>query len=214
MIEKNEVLINKIERIIELEYDKLQINTKPSSLENEFHITIGRTPPRSEKEWFSDLSSDIKWVSIKDMGENPLFIYDTNEKLIKKAITKFNFTFAEKNDILMSFKLTVGKVSFAGTNLITNEAIATFKPKKEYLRWYLYCYLKKCDFANAGSTSSIATAINSSILKKYYFPLPTPESLSDFNDKVIIYFKIVDDLIVKNRKLISIKSQLLYKYFN
>src|SRR5690606_3823384 len=36
------------------------------TLEDEFKITIGRTPPRKEKEWFSS-ENGIKWISIKDM---------------------------------------------------------------------------------------------------------------------------------------------------
>lgn len=147
------------------------------------------------------------------MGEKDLFIYDTNEKLIPKALVKFKYTVAQENDILMSFKLTVGKISIAGTNLITNEAIATFKPKKEYLRWYLYCYLNSRDFNNAGSTSSIATAINSTILKKYKFPIPTEEQLISFNFIVSNYINKIKDLILKNIKLNETKNKLLSKFF-
>lgn len=147
------------------------------------------------------------------MGEKPLFIYETNEKLTKEAINKFNFIAASKYDILMSFKLTVGKISIAGCNLVTNEAIATFKPKKEYLRWYLYCYLKNCDFTNAGSTSSIATAINSTILKKYKFPLPNESDLIEFNNKVSIYIHNIDQEILKIQKLKTAKEKLLNKFF-
>ena len=32
-------------------------------------LQIGRTPPRKESHWFSDNTNDMKWVSIKDLGE-------------------------------------------------------------------------------------------------------------------------------------------------
>lgn len=214
LIEINNKKIAKFEKLIDLEYEKIaNFQYIVSTLENEFNISIGRTPPRNEKEWFSTNENDTLWVSIKDMGEKDLFIYDTNEKLTPKALEKFNYTIAQENDILMSFKLTVGKVSIAGTNLITNEAIATFKPKKEYLRWYLYCYLKSCDFNNAGSTSSIATAINSTILKKYKFPMPTKEQLVSFNFNVSYYINQIKVLILKNIKLKETKNQLLSRFF-
>ena len=204
----------KLKELIDLEYRKLDINSfNISTLESEFNISIGRTPPRNEKDWFTVNNNDILWVSIKDMGEKELFIYDTNEKLIPSAIDRFNYVVANENDILMSFKLTVGKVSIAGKNMVTNEAIATFKPKKEYLRWFLYCYLNACDFTNAGSTSSIATAINSSILKKYKFPLPKEEQIISFNSKVSIYIKEIKNLIIQTDKLKETKNKLLTKFF-
>lgn len=204
----------KLKELIDLEYRKLDINSfNISTLESEFNISIGRTPPRNEKDWFTVNNNDILWVSIKDMGEKELFIYDTNEKLIPSAIDRFNYVVANENDILMSFKLTVGKVSIAGKNMVTNEAIATFKPKKEYLRWFLYCYLNACDFTNAGSTSSIATAINSSILKKYKFPLPKEEQIISFNSKVSIYIKEIKNLIIQTDKLKETKTKLLTKFF-
>ena len=205
--------INKLTSLIDLEYKNLKVDFIESTLEKEFEISIGRTPPRDEKKWFSLEEHDYKWVSIKDMGEKPLFIYETNEKLTKEAINKFNFIATRKYDILMSFKLTVGKISIAGCNLVTNEAIATFKPKKEYLRWYLYCYLKNCNFTNAGSTSSIATAINSTILKKYKFPLPNKSDLIEFNNKVSIYINNIDQEILKIQKLKTTKEKLLIKFF-
>lgn len=36
-------------------------------LGEEFDISIGRTPPRAESEWFSNKPIGKKWISIKDM---------------------------------------------------------------------------------------------------------------------------------------------------
>jgi type I restriction enzyme S subunit len=38
-------------------------------LGEEFNITIGRTPPRKEKEWFSNTPIGKKWISIKDIDK-------------------------------------------------------------------------------------------------------------------------------------------------
>ena len=212
MIEINTSIIEKLETLIYKEFEKLHVETVLVPLEECFDITIGRTPPRAEKRWFSLNENDEKWISIKDMGQRGLYIYDSNEKLTNDAINKFNYVYADKNDILMSFKLTVGRLSIAGTKMVTNEAIACFKPKDALLRWYLLCYLNHCDFTNAGSTSSIATAINSSILKKYPFPKPL-EDISSFDDKVNLYISEIDAYSRKNIELNKIKDSYLKQYF-
>lgn len=33
-----------------------------------FDISIGKTPPRKETQWFSTNPQDVNWVSISDMG--------------------------------------------------------------------------------------------------------------------------------------------------
>ena len=33
-----------------------------------FDISIGKTPPRKEPQWFSTNPQDVTWVSISDMG--------------------------------------------------------------------------------------------------------------------------------------------------
>lgn len=42
-----------------------------------FDISIGKTPPRKEKEWFSTDNSDVKWVSISDMGNCGMYVNNT-----------------------------------------------------------------------------------------------------------------------------------------
>jgi len=44
-------------------------------------ITIGITPPRKEFHWFSKDNSDIKWISIKDLGDHGAYVLDTSEYL-------------------------------------------------------------------------------------------------------------------------------------
>ena len=48
-----------------------------------FDISIGKTPPRKEPQWFSQNHDDITWVSIADMGSCGLFIKQTRLSLLK-----------------------------------------------------------------------------------------------------------------------------------
>lgn len=145
-------------------------------------ISIGKTPPRKEQHWFSDKKEDNTiWVSIRDMGNNGVFLGDSSEYLTVDSIKKFNVKVVPAGSILLSFKLTVGRVAIAQSELTTNEAIAHFvAPKYGISKEYLYCYLKNFDFGSLGSTSSIATAVNSKIIKAMPILTPSEDVLSSF----------------------------------
>lgn len=88
------------------------------------------------------------------------------------------------NTVILSFKLTVGRVAITDGETTTNEAIAHFVTRKEKIVEYLYCYLKNFKFQTMGNTSSIATAINSKIIKAMPFIIPTEEELNKFYDAI------------------------------
>lgn len=126
-----------------------------------YKINIGKTPPRKEKEWFSKNESDNKWISISDMGNCGLFISNSAEKLTNAAIKKFNISLVPVNTILLSFKLTIGRVAISDCDLTTNEAIARFILPDECYLEFSFLMLKLYNYSTLGSTSSIATAVNS-----------------------------------------------------
>jgi len=145
-------------------------------------VTIGKTPPRKEKNWFSEsYLNNVKWVSIKDMGKSGAYIFDTSESLTKDAIEKFNIKVIPANTVILSFKLTLGRVSITTDNMCTNEAIAHFVVKGDLSTEYLYSYLKSFNFKLLGSTSSIATAINSKIIKNMPVVIPALIFVKLFN---------------------------------
>ena len=126
-----------------------------------FDISIGKTPPRKEPQWFSMNPVDCVWVSISDMGSCGLYIADSSEYLTHESIERFNVKIVPDNTVILSFKLTVGRVAITDGDMTTNEAIAHFKTDKTEINEYLYCYLKEFNYQAMGSTSSIATAVNS-----------------------------------------------------
>jgi type I restriction enzyme S subunit len=74
-----------------------------------FDITIGKTPPRAEKQWFVDGSKGLPWVSISDMGNTGTFIFNTSEALTSDAVDRYNIKVVPSDTILVSFKLTIGQ---------------------------------------------------------------------------------------------------------
>lgn len=110
-----------------------------------YQINIGKTPPRKEHKWFSTNPADKIWVSIANMGNSGIFISDSSEYLTKEAVDRHNIIMVPRNTILLSFKLTVGRVAIADKELTTNEAIARFILSDDKYMEYLYLYLKNFD---------------------------------------------------------------------
>lgn len=177
--------------------------------EEYFNIGIGKTPPRKEPKWFTTNPSDTTWVSISDMGNSGLYIGRSSERITKEAIEKFNIKVIPSNTVILSFKLTVGRVAITQGELTTNEAIAHFRTYKSNIVEYLYCYLKSFNFQTMGSTSSIATAVNSKIIKSMPFIIPSEEEIEFFHNFVEPMFKQILVNQSETESLTQIRDLLL-----
>lgn len=176
-----------------------------------FDISIGKTPPRKEAQWFSMNPTDCIWVSISDMGRCGMYIADSSEYLTHESVDKFNIKVVPDNTVLLSFKLTVGRVAITDGAMVTNEAIAHFKTDKLEINEYLYCYLKDFNYQTMGSTSSIATAVNSKIIKAMPFVVPTDAELVSFHSATAPMFEMIKTRQRENTRLAELRDSLLPK---
>ena len=176
-----------------------------------FDISIGKTPPRKEAQWFSMNPTDCIWVSISDMGRCGMYIADSSEYLTHESVDKFNIKVVPDNTVLLSFKLTVGRVAITDGAMVTNEAIAHFKTDKPEINEYLYCYLKDFNYQTMGSTSSIATAVNSKIIKAMPFVIPTDAELVSFHSATAPMFEMIKTRQRENTRLAELRDSLLLK---
>ena len=107
-----------------------------------FDLSLGRTPSRGVDAYWG---GGHTWVSIADMSCGK-YISETKERITDKALVDSNIPIVKKGTVIMSFKLSIGKVCIADTDLYTNEAIMAFVPKPQYdvlpefLYYYLMCY--------------------------------------------------------------------------
>ena len=171
--------------------DELPEGWSVGKLGNEFDITIGRTPPRKETQWFSDRPTGKKWISIKDIGNCGTFIYNTSEYLTDEAIEKFNIPIIPTNTTIFEFfKMTLGKLTITTEDMLSNEAIAHLKIKNDstLTSEFIYLFLRDLNFNSLGSTSSIVTAINSTIIKGIDFIIPKDELMNRFQKRKFYQF--------------------------
>lgn len=146
-------------------------------------IGIGKTPPRKEIEWFSNNPEHYRWISIRDMGQADAFARQSGETLTPEAVERFNIRRVPDYTVLLSFKLTVGRLAITDGEMTTNEAIAHFKLGGEsgVTTEFLYFYLKSFDFDRLGSTSSIAEAVNSRMIRDLPVLAPIKDLMTAFS---------------------------------
>ena len=182
-IEANAKLNGYLEELLLAQFASLVPNDEWSEgrADTYYEIGIGKTPPRKEPEWFSDTKGDNHvWLSIKDMGEPGAFSLDSSEYLTDDAVRTKNVRRVTAGSVLLSFKLTVGRVKIAGCDMTTNEAIACFASEDKRRLAYAYPFLLSFDYSKLGSTSSIATAVNSKTIKAMPFAMPSDSELDSF----------------------------------
>ena len=198
-------------RFIESELGLIPEGWSIRSAESICEINIGKTPPRKETNWFSTVSQDAKWVSISDMGNCGMFITSTSEYLTWEAIRTYNIIMVPKNTILLSFKLTLGRVAIAECELTTNEAIARFCLPDLVWREFIYMSLKNYNYNSLGSTSSIAIAVNSKIIRNMCLLCPPISIIENFHNIAFPLFEKIRENLIENRNLAELRDTLLPK---
>ena len=154
-------------------------------------VGIGKTPPRKEPQWFTEGEGDWRWVSIKDMGASGVFQQRSSEFLTADAVSRFNVRVVPDRTVLLSIKLTIGRVAITDGPMVTNEAIAHFKlPSSAAISSeYLYLYLKVFDYSTLGSTSSIADAVNSKTIREMPIIVASGDLIDRFTKSVAPLFE-------------------------
>ena len=139
---------------------------------NVVNYKMGKTPPRSEKAYWGN---DYKWVSIADMKDSEI-IFDTKEGISQKGLVdKFSSNISPKGTLIMSFKLTVGKVSILGMDALHNEAIISifpFNDNNNVFRDYLFKVLPLMSNFGEIKDAIKGRTLNSESINKLFIPLP------------------------------------------
>jgi type I restriction enzyme S subunit len=123
-------------------------------------LRFGATPSRAVPHYWADKSSGYAWASIADLRTSP--VLKTAERISPEGVRGSSVSLAKAGTLLMSFKLTIGRVALAGVDLYTNEAIVAIEGDKENVdeRW-LYHVLPR-----VAGTALVDTAVKGATLNK------------------------------------------------
>ena len=138
-----------------------------------FPVRMGKTPPRGDKSsWDENKETHNKWVSIADISNNEgKIIKDTKEYISDSAAEKINKV--SKGSLLMSFKLSIGRMAFAGDDLYTNEAIIAIPESNKYILRFIYYYLLSYNWLSLteGNEKVKGATLNKSSIGKIQLPV-------------------------------------------
>lgn len=142
-----------------------------SSLGELADIAIGGTPSRDiESYWASDRVDGFPWVAISDLHGR--IIRETKEQITAAGVNNSNVKLVTAGTVLMSFKLSLGRVAFAGRDLFTNEAIAAFKSCGEVAENFLFYVLPEAVRTTATDVAIKGATLNKESLKALRIPYP------------------------------------------
>jgi type I restriction enzyme, S subunit len=133
-------------------------------------LRIGRTPPRDDpRYWTADLARPF--CTIADMTRQS--VVPTREGITEEAEQQGKAKRVPAGALLLSFKLTIGRVGFAGTDLFPNEAIAWVYPvTPEVDLRYLGIWLGSQDLQAGSGRAVKGNTLNSTSLKAIAVNLP------------------------------------------
>ena len=158
-------------------------------------IGKGFTPSTSNPSFWD---GDLKWLSIADMNQGK-YINQTTKKITSDGSK--NKEPVKKGTLLMSFKLSIGKLGILTEDMYTNEAICNFKWKnKDVLTEYMYYYLSSINILKYGSKAAKGITLNNETLSTIPVLLPSLEEqkkiiniLSDVDLKISMLENSIND---------------------
>ncbi len=161
---------------------------------------MGKTPERSNLTYWG---KDIPWISIADMNGQPL-LKKTKESISKEGFkTYFKNKFVPKGTLIMSFKLTVGRVSILDIDALHNEAIISIFPKhsEEIQKKYLFYILPY--ISNMGDTKDAikGKTLNSNSISNLLIPVPHLEEQIRIVEKLEKLIPLIDNLDKNEKEL-------------
>ena len=136
-----------------------------------YELQMGKTPARNMPEFWNGTNA---WVSISDLTQNSKYISQTKECITDEAVSRTNIKKVPKDTLLMSFKLSLGKVAITATDIYTNEAIMAFIDKKvhDVDIHFMYHYFQAIDWTIGTNKAVKGITLNKSSLSEKVIELP------------------------------------------
>ena len=149
---------------------------------------IGRTPARANSSYWEDDGANVAWVAISDMKPHGL-VRQTKESISGRAFREvFGGRAAPAGTLLMSFKLTIGRVAVLGIPACHNEAIMSIYPRAGVNRRYLGYYLSSLNYADYHDRQIKGNTLNKAKIDRLPIvlpPEPEQEAIADVLDLIV-----------------------------
>ena len=127
-------------------------------------IQIGKTPSRHESDYWRD--GTHAWLSIADMNQGR-YLNNTKEYITDLGVKASNIKLIPKNTLVLSYKLSIGKVGITQKPMYTNEAIASLTELDSQVDInYLYWALQHIDLLENADRAAMGKTLNKAKLSR------------------------------------------------
>ena len=129
-----------------------------------FTHQMGKTPSRDNSSYWK--KSENNWISIADLTNSGKYISNTKETLSDSAVAESGIKKIPANTVIMSFKLSLGKVAITEKEMYSNEAIMAFIDKgvEKISPEYLYYLLRAKDWSKGTNKAVMGATLNKATL--------------------------------------------------
>lgn len=150
--------------------------------------SIGRTPARANSGYWENDGENVPWVAISDMTPHGV-IQRTKETISGRALREvFGQRVVPAGTLLMSFKLTIGRVATLGLAAAHNEAIMSIYPKEGVDQRYLGYYLSNIDYSSHHDRQIKGNTLNKAKIDRIPVvlpPEPEQKAIADVLDLIV-----------------------------
>ncbi len=131
-----------------------------------FNLQMGKTPDRHSPKFWNEGTEP--WISIADLTKCNKYIENTAEKITATAVDGSGIKIIPKNTVIMSFKLSIGKVAITSKEMYSNEAIMSFIDKGvlKIEPVYLYYLLMHKDWDTGTNKAVMGKTLNKASLSQ------------------------------------------------
>ncbi|EEO42155.2 hypothetical protein FSDG_00714 [Fusobacterium animalis 7_1] len=178
-----------------------------------FILQMGKTPLRENKLYWD--KGNYNWISISDMNFSEKYISFTKEKITDFAIKKSGIKIIPKNTVIMSFKLSIGKVKIVNEDIYSNEAIMAFIPKEDIFidENFLYHSLKSVRWNEGINKAVKGLTLNKNLISQKEIFLPDLTTQKEITNNL----DTIDNLLELRKKQLNYLKELgksLFVTFN
>lgn len=174
-----------------------------------FELQMGKTPSRGKQEYW--VSKGHKWISIADLSKCGKYISETKEYLSDEAVNESGISLIPANTVLLSFKLSIGKVAITEEPMYSNEAIMSFRDRQvvELLPEYIYYMFLGKDWDSGTNKAVMGKTLNKATLSAIRIKV---HDISKQREIVRVLSK-VDELIVARQQQLAKLDELVKARF-
>ena len=169
----------------------------------------GKTPATKNNTYWTDSFNGVPWVSIADM-DHYTSLQKTNKFVSQEAVKEvFKYEAIAAGTLIMSFKLTVGKISILDIDAYHNEAIISIVPFADFNKQFLFRVLPQIALGGNTKKAIKGNNLNSESLGLLVIPVPPLEEQHRIVAKIDELMKLCDQLELQTESSIEAHKRLV-----